>query len=161
MHEPIILTREIFEQGRSSNGGYSGGQLSVLGISSIKLNKGWPKSIIGKSFHPESIRQFLELKDSHLKQKKKKSVENYFEPITNNIAYRDQYLHPNWQRVRLIVLGRDGFMCVNCKSKHKTLHVHHLKYIKSKFIWEVPLYYLVTLCETCHSEEHGRDLTSK
>lgn len=41
------------------------------------------------------------------------------------------------------------------------LHVHHLKYLRGKMIWEVPLFYLVTLCEDCHSKEHGRDLKAK
>ncbi len=63
--------------------------------------------------------------------------------------------------MRLLVFQRDKYTCVDCKSQEKTLHAHHLKYGKDKYIWDVPIWYLVTLCEDCHSREHGRDLTLK
>jgi hypothetical protein len=166
----MIFTKELLEKGKSSNNGWNRTQLFALGLSEIK--KGWAKSLIGSNIDSDKIKLFLDLKDSHFKDKiakgckiKKKVMQRMeiieFEPVFINIEYKDQYLHPNWQKMRTFVLTRDKFSCVNCKAKDKTLHVHHLKYNKSTFVWDIPHWYLVTLCEDCHSEEHNRNLKSK
>jgi ribosomal protein S27E len=67
--------------------------------------------------------------------------------------YRDQLLDPRWQRRRLEILQRDEFTCQKCLSKDKTLHVHHIEYIKGKMAWEYENYYLKTLCLDCHQLE--------
>lgn len=165
----MILTKEIFEKGKSSNGGWNKLQMEALGI---EQTKGWAQRIIGQDFPRESLLKFVELKDYHFKNKnpqnlKKKVADRMgivklqFEPVLKQLSYSDEYLHPNWQKMRLWVLNRDNYTCVDCKSKDKTLHVHHLKYIFGKHIWEVPHWYLVTLCEDCHSTEHGRDLKAR
>lgn len=163
----MILTKEIFESGKSVRGGINKKQMVALGAGDYMQNSGWYRRIIGKDYDPVDIQLFLSLKDAHLTKERiqhaelsKKHVAGSlrFEPVFNAIPYADQYLHPNWQKMRLYVLKRDNFTCVNCRSKDKTLHAHHIKYLFGKFIWEVPPYYIVTLCEDCHSEEHNRDL---
>ena len=74
---------------------------------------------------------------------------------------REQYRHPNWQKTRLLVFQRDLFTCTRCGETEVTLHAHHLMYIRDKPIWEVPINQIITLCEDCHSEEHGKDLRIK
>lgn len=168
----MILTKELFEQGKSSNGGWNKLQLNKLGVPDFV--KGWARTIIGKDFSPEAIKEFLDLKDYHFKYKTatdntgsamaKIAIKNKlisFQPVIGKLPYKEQYLHPNWQKLRLVIFKRDGYACINCGSKDKTLHAHHMKYLPDKFIWEVPAWYLVTLCEDCHSKEHGRDLTIK
>jgi hypothetical protein len=164
------FTKYIWEKGRSSNGGWNNLQIKVLGIE--KLYKGWLNDLDGKEFSEETLEKFIELKDYHFKKRAEigKGLREKiaikmglikFEPILKKISYKEQYLHPNWQKLRLLIFKRDKYSCVNCRNKDKTLHVHHLKYLKDKFIWEVPVWYLVTLCEDCHSIEHNRDLRAK
>lgn len=157
----MILTKEIFELGKSSNNGYNTQQLRVLGL--VGFESRWKRKVIGKDFPEDVINRFLELKDAHFKNQKaiKDRNKKDFIDCPSDLSRKDQYLHPNWQRMRLKVLKRDGFRCVNCRSLNKTLHAHHLKYNKGGFIWEVPHWYIVTLCEDCHSLEHNRDLRSK
>lgn len=145
----MILTKEIFNSGRSSNNGFNSKQIKCLGVT-YPLRGGWMSEIIGKDFPEEAIRLFLDMKDAHFSKEKidkfklKKSVIISFEPCDEKTKYQDQYKHPNWQKMRLFVLKRDDFKCINCGDRPKMLHVHHLKYSKS-FIWSVPHWYLVTL----------------
>lgn len=82
------------------------------------------------------------------------------------MTYREQLLHPNWQRKRLEILARDDFACKLCCDKDSTLHVHHKQYAKGRMAWEYPNDELVTLCEECHDTMHEqqgmlRDVTAK
>lgn len=82
------------------------------------------------------------------------------------MTYREQLLHPNWQRKRLDILNRDDFACQLCHDKESTLHVHHKQYAKGRMAWEYPNDELVTLCEECHDTMHEqqgmlRDVTAK
>lgn len=70
------------------------------------------------------------------------------------MTYREQLLHPNWQRKRLEIMQRDDFACRCCYDKETTLHVHHKQYVKGRLAWEYPDDELVTLCEGCHSVMH-------
>ena len=163
----MILTKEIFEKGKSSNGGYNDLQIKELGI--VNKTKGWVRLIIGKDIPQENINRFLALKNAHfspdreaqlLNRINKNNLNPYkFVEVLTNLSYKDQYLHPNWQKMRLVILKRDGFKCLECGDVNSVLHAHHLKYLKDKFIWQVPKWYIVTLCEKCHSLEHNRDLT--
>lgn len=67
-------------------------------------------------------------------------------------SFSDQYKHPNWQKKRLEIFERDGFLCQHCEIGDRTLQVHHRKYEKSKHIWECSDDCYVTLCESCHSK---------
>lgn len=62
----MILTKEIFEQGKSRNGAWNGKQLALFGLVFSKMKKGWKKTIIGKDYDESKIQEFLRLKDSHL-----------------------------------------------------------------------------------------------
>lgn len=84
----------------------------------------------------------------------------------NKMTYREQLLHPNWQRKRLEILQRDDFACQLCYDKESTLHVHHKQYGKGRMAWEYPADELVTLCEECHDIMHEqnammRDIVAK
>lgn len=71
------------------------------------------------------------------------------------MAYREQLLHPNWQRKRLEALEHYGFKCNSCSEADKTLHVHHKHYVKGRMAWEYELAELEALCERCHKDAHG------
>lgn len=71
------------------------------------------------------------------------------------MTYREQLLHPNWQRKRLEILQRDRYECTNCGDAEKTLHVHHRLYIKGRMVWEYENDELTTLCADCHKTEHA------
>lgn len=70
------------------------------------------------------------------------------------MTYREQLLHPNWQRKRLDIMQRDEFQCQRCYDAENTLHVHHKQYVKGRLAWEYPDAELVTLCESCHEQMH-------
>lgn len=82
------------------------------------------------------------------------------------MTYKEQLLHPNWQRKRLEILQRDDFCCRLCCDTETTLHVHHKQYAKGRMAWEYPNDELVTLCAECHDTMHEqqgllRDITAK
>jgi len=66
-------------------------------------------------------------------------------------SYSDLLRHPEWQKRRLEILGRDGFECQSCGETEKTLHVHHDYYARDRKPWEYPAESLHTLCEDCHA----------
>ena len=69
------------------------------------------------------------------------------------MTYKEQLLHPNWQRKRLEVLQRADFKCERCEDGDTTLHVHHKHYVKGRLAWEYDNSELVALCVPCHEEE--------
>lgn len=50
-------------------------------------------------------------------------------------------------------MQRDEFTCQICKSKEKTLHIHHLSYEFGVNPWDYDNSYFKTLCLECHEEE--------
>lgn len=72
-------------------------------------------------------------------------------------TYSDLLKDPRWQKKRLDILNRDHFRCRHCESPKKTLHVHHMYYIKGNLPWEYDDDCLVTLCEDCHAEVNRFD----
>lgn len=70
------------------------------------------------------------------------------------LTYREQYLHPNWQRKRLETLEAAGFACEVCGDPERTLNVHHKRYVKGRMVWEYGSDELQCLCEPCHLEHH-------
>lgn len=69
--------------------------------------------------------------------------------------YSDKLKDPRWQRKRLEIMRRDGFACRLCSATEKTLHVHHLWYIRGREPWDYLDSSLITLCLDCHEEEHA------
>lgn len=76
------------------------------------------------------------------------------EDMATKMTYREQLLHPNWQRKRLEMLDGAGWNCDCCGSGEKTLHVHHKRYIKGRMAWEYEDHELQVLCGQCHEKEH-------
>lgn len=70
-------------------------------------------------------------------------------------SYIELLRDPRWQRKRLEILDRDGWACLQCSRKDRTLHVHHTSYVYGKKPWEYDAKTLRTLCESCHDEETG------
>lgn len=60
----IIITKEILDAGRSSRGFWSMKQIKIFGITSFSVSL--PKTVIGKEFPEELVKEFLALKDKHL-----------------------------------------------------------------------------------------------
>jgi len=70
------------------------------------------------------------------------------------MTYKEQYLHPLWQKKRLEILERDNWFCQACFDDEETLHVHHTKYIKGRKVWDYDNDDLITYCNTCHQTVH-------
>ena len=66
-----------------------------------------------------------------------------------------------WRAKRLKIIARDNYSCKGC-GRHQGpdvhLQVHHLHYIYGRDPWEYKDSELVTLCESCHSQEHSDHL---
>lgn len=70
--------------------------------------------------------------------------------------YREQLLHPNWQKKRLEVMQDAEFKCETCKATDVTLNVHHRRYVKGRMVWEYERNELACLCKDCHVKEHDK-----
>jgi 5-methylcytosine-specific restriction endonuclease McrA len=75
--------------------------------------------------------------------------------MASKLTYAEKLQHPNWQKKRLEILGRDFFECKMCLNKNETLSVHHRHYIPGREPWDYPGELLVTLCNTCHKKEEA------
>lgn len=60
----------------------------------------------------------------------------------------------NWKTLAARVRQLDGFCCVSCKTDCEELHVHHVIYVSNFGTHQ--LHNLVTLCRSCHENEHER-----
>lgn len=70
--------------------------------------------------------------------------------MTGKQWYREQCLKPEWQKKRLEVMNRDGFICMWCGCTGDTLNVHHWYYASGRKPWEYPDEAFITVCEGCH-----------
>lgn len=61
----MLLTKEILEDGKSRNGGWSLKQFKLFGFDTLP-KKGWKDIICGQDWPDEVVSQFLVLKDKHL-----------------------------------------------------------------------------------------------
>ena len=68
------------------------------------------------------------------------------------VNYKEFLSSEYWQKVKLLVIKRDGYKCVKCKSTTELLP-HHLTY-KNHFNELNHLEDLVTFCKYCHDTEH-------
>lgn len=73
-------------------------------------------------------------------------------PVQSKKTYQEKLKDPRWQKKRLKILERDGWMCTNCGADWLSLHIHHKTYIKGRDPWEYEDEELSTLCEICHCE---------
>lgn len=67
---------------------------------------------------------------------------------TEERTWKDKLRDPQWQKLRLKIMERDGWRCSACGSSDDTLNVHHAKYGSDP--WDTAPKYLQTLCERCH-----------
>jgi 5-methylcytosine-specific restriction endonuclease McrA len=74
------------------------------------------------------------------------------------MTYSEKLKDPRWQKKRLEILSAANFACEYCTNKTKTLHVHHLSYLKGKDPWDYTDDYLVCLCEDCHAISHSKSI---
>ncbi len=65
-------------------------------------------------------------------------------------SYKEKYLDPRWQKMRLQIMERDGFACTVCGETKLTLNVHHEEYWPGRDPWEYHPNILLTLCVRCH-----------
>lgn len=151
----VELTEEIINSGKSQNGGWSLNQLSVFGV--FEFKKGWKKQLIGKKFTESEIEKFISMRNKHLEKIKIKTYTDTLK-INTDIPNSEQYLNPKWISLKQTVLQRDKNSCQKCGKTKTELHVHHLIYEKDKFIWEIDLEYLITLCRNCHELIHNRKI---
>jgi hypothetical protein len=69
--------------------------------------------------------------------------------------YRDTYLSSDdWKRKRALVLKRDKYRCVYCGAR--ATQVHHKQYAR-KNIGREAIEWLVSLCKSCHEQQHERE----
>jgi hypothetical protein len=61
-----ILSKELFDKGKSRNGSWSRKQFEALGVP-YPLESGWYRRLIGREFDVDALDRFLNLKDAHLK----------------------------------------------------------------------------------------------
>jgi CRISPR/Cas system-associated protein Cas10 (large subunit of type III CRISPR-Cas system) len=66
----------------------------------------------------------------------------------------EKYKDPRWQKKRLEIMEASDFMCEMCGDGSETLSVHHKYYIQGNDPWDYSNDALVTLCNTCHKNEH-------
>lgn len=78
------------------------------------------------------------------------------------LTYREQLMHPNWQRKRLEVMEAARFGCERCGATEQTLNVHHKRYVKGRMAWDYERAELECLCQPCHEQRHDtRDLLER
>lgn len=163
----IVLTEEHLKKALSVKGTLNKRQFQSLGYDGCF--RGWRRGLTGRLHRASEIEEFLSLRNAHIKKKPK--AKRVREPHLKKIILEDVeprgypdsvYNTKEWRDKRTIIYRRDSYRCVKCSrrgQKGVRLNVHHLLYIKGAEVWEVPDFYLVTLCEKCHTEEHSLDLS--
>lgn len=73
-------------------------------------------------------------------------------------TYSEQLRDPRWQRKRLELLEAAGWMCNQCFSGEKELHVHHYWYEPRTAPWDYPDDCYGVLCDPCHKDWHTAKL---
>lgn len=70
------------------------------------------------------------------------------------MSYAQKLKDPRWQKLRLLMMERDGWACRLCGDGSETLNVHHLYYLPRTDPWMYPDTAYLTTCETCHKRIH-------
>jgi 5-methylcytosine-specific restriction endonuclease McrA len=73
---------------------------------------------------------------------------------TTKISYSEKLRDPRWQKKRLQVLERAGWICQVCGTGEQELQVHHPRYVNCREPWQYDN--LISLCASCHSRHHVR-----
>lgn len=69
------------------------------------------------------------------------------------MTYKDQLNHPLWKDKSAEIIDLDGNKC-RCCGATENLTVHHKRYARDGFLWDVPDDWLETLCWPCHALRH-------
>jgi len=70
------------------------------------------------------------------------------------MTYREQIDHPLWkERSAAFKEEVDCGQC-RCCGTDRNLTVHHKRYLRDGYLWEVPDEWLETLCWNCHRRRH-------
>jgi len=164
-----ILSRAILHRGLSQKGFLRPAQFRALGYNGPF--KGWKKDLVGKTFSQEQLDDFVRLRKTSVaptrkerergKLKRIKSSHKKNQANKNKSSYSDDLKNPKWTAKRNKIISRDRHRCVMCGDGGSgvKLNVHHLLYDKDLDMWEVPDFYLVTLCDSCHHAEHSKRLS--
>lgn len=70
----------------------------------------------------------------------------------------DFYHSKQWQKLRLVALQRDNYLCQDCLKEKKIAnaeHVHHIDEVKDNWKRRFDIDNLVSLCQPCHNRRHG------
>lgn len=70
------------------------------------------------------------------------------------MTYSEKLKDPRWQRRRLELFANANWRCEYCSRRDKTIHAHHIHYIKGRNPWEYPNELMAVLCSDCHAEKH-------
>lgn len=76
------------------------------------------------------------------------------------MSYKELLKDGRWQIRKSEIMRRDDYSCRICGAKASdgaTLNVHHLHYRRLAAPWEYGDDELITLCESCHKNEHNLD----
>lgn len=164
-----ILTKEIFKQALSAKNMLRPAQFRALGYDNIF--KGWRSFLIGKEFTQRQLDEFvllrkggvaLSVKDKEKVKLKRLKREYKQQQNKKKNNYNKDLKNDKWVAKRNKILKRDGYKCVMCAEKRGSvvkLNVHHILYDKDLNMWNVPDFYLVTLCDSCHKIEHSKRLS--
>jgi len=166
-----ILTRAIFHRALSPQGKLRPAQFRALGYDHIF--RGWKKALIGSQFTQEQLDEFVRLrkttkinkkptKREKEREKLKRMKQSHKRAQEGKKRYNEELKDNRWIEKKNKILKRDGNKCIVCggkKSDGIKLNVHHLLYDNDIEMWDVPDWYLVTLCETCHRLEHCKRLS--
>lgn len=74
------------------------------------------------------------------------------------------YNNAAWEHVRAEALDRDNNECQKCKSKglySKAQCVHHKKHVRKHPELALTLDNIISLCNSCHDEEHPEKFNNK
>lgn len=74
------------------------------------------------------------------------------------------YKSGHWQKVRTDALKRDNNECQKCKVKgdyNEAQCVHHKQHVKKRPDLALTLDNVISLCDSCHNEEHPEKFRNK
>ena len=72
------------------------------------------------------------------------------------MSYSEKLKDPRWDKKRKEILKRDKFSCQLCESVETELQVHHKYYITNTDPWDYEDECFISLCTSCHKEEHAK-----
>lgn len=156
MVKRVKLTQAQLFKALSDKGTLSVKQFRCLGYKGPFT--GWKKSMVGTLYWTDAIEKFISLKNAHLYAKRSRVSKKPNLKKEISVKITSGYYHPEWIKKRNKILERDRFRCVECgkmRADGIKLNVHHLLYIVGNELWDVPDWYLVTLCDKHHKKGHS------